>query len=307
MKTTKEQKIVTVHTKVDAPLDLVWKLWTTPEDIMKWNNASDDWHTPRAVNDLRTGGRFNSRMEARDGSQGFDFSGIYDKVILKERIEYTMDDGRKVTVLFSKTNGKTKITESFEPETTNSIELQHDGWQSILDNFKRYAEVKAAFANPPKITHQITPCLWFDNQAEEAVNFYVSVFKNSKIGRKSYFTKEGFEFHGQKEGTVMTVDFQINGQPFVALNGGPIFKFTEAISWQVFCDTQAEIDYYWEKLTADGGQESQCGWLKDKYGISWQIVPSVLPKLLSDQSRAERVYKVLYPMKKIDIEKLKKA
>jgi predicted 3-demethylubiquinone-9 3-methyltransferase (glyoxalase superfamily) len=163
------------------------------------------------------------------------------------------------------------------------------------------------FANPPKITHQITPCLWFDNQAEEAVNFYASVFKNSKIGRKSYFTKEGFEFHGQKEGTVMTVEFQINGQSFVALNGGPVFKFTEAISWQVFCDTQAEIDYYWERFTADGGQESQCGWLKDKYGVSWQITPSILPKLLSDSSRAERVLKVLYPMKKIDIEKLKKA
>jgi predicted 3-demethylubiquinone-9 3-methyltransferase (glyoxalase superfamily)/uncharacterized protein YndB with AHSA1/START domain len=306
MKTTKEQKIISVLTKIDAPLNLVWKLWTTPEDIVKWNNASEDWHTPRAVNDLRPGGKFNYRMEASNGSEGFDFEGIYDKVILKERIEYTLGDGRKVSIAFSRTNGKTKIIETFEPENENSIEKQHDGWQAILDNFKRYAEVRSVFSRPPRITHEIAPCLWFDNRAGEAAEFYVSVFRNSKIIKKTYYTKEGFEIHGQKEGTVLTVDLQINGQPFTILNGGPQFKFSEAVSFQVFCDTQEEIDYYWSRLT-EGGEEGQCGWLKDRYGLSWQIVPSVLPKLLADSSRAERVMKVLMPMKKLDIQKLKSA
>lgn len=306
MKTTKEQKIVSVQTKIDAPLDIVWKLWTTPEDITKWNSASEDWHSPRAENDLRPGGKFNFRMEAKNGKEGFDFWGVYDNIIPKERIEYTMGDSRKVSVLFSKSNGKTRIIENFEPESENPVEMQHDGWQSILNNFKRYAEVNSAFSKPRKITHQITPCLWFDTQAEDAVNFYVSVFKNSKINRKSYFTQEGSEIHRHKPGSVMTVDFQINGQQYTALNGGPEFKFNEAISLQVFCDTQEEIDYYWDRLT-DGGEEVQCGWLKDKFGVSWQIIPSILPKLMADPSRVQRVTRQLMQMKKLDIEKLLNA
>ena len=157
------------------------------------------------------------------------------------------------------------------------------------------------------VNHPITPCLWFDGQAEEAAKFYISVFKNSKINTISHYGKEGFEVHGQKEGTVMTVEFEINGQPFTGLNGGPIFKFNEAVSFQVFCDTQQEIDDYWEKLTKDGGQEIACGWLKDKFGLSWQIVPSILPKLMSDPKRAGRVMEVFMKMIKFDIEKLLQA
>ncbi len=153
---------------------------------------------------------------------------------------------------------------------------------------------------------KITPCLWFDNQAEEAANFYTSIFKNSKIESISRYGKEGFEIHGQKEGTALTVGFQINGQSFTALNGGPVFKFNEAISFQVYCETQEEIDHYWNKLTV-GGQESQCGWLKDKFGLSWQIVPSILPKLMSDPTKAGRVTKAFLQMKKFDIEKLIQA
>lgn len=156
------------------------------------------------------------------------------------------------------------------------------------------------------IRSMITPCLWFDHQAEQAVNFYISIFKNSKIDHISRYGKEGFEIHGQKEGTVMTVRFTLDGQPFSALNGGPLFQFNEAISFQVHCDTQEEIDYYWDKLTA-GGEEVQCGWLKDQFGVSWQIVPTVLEKLLVDPSKAERVTKVFLQMKKFDIEKLKSA
>jgi predicted 3-demethylubiquinone-9 3-methyltransferase (glyoxalase superfamily) len=154
--------------------------------------------------------------------------------------------------------------------------------------------------------NKITPCLWFDNEAEAAASFYVSVFKNSKMGTISRYGKEGFEFHGKQEGTVMTVNFTINGQEFTALNGGPQFKFSEAISFQVFCDTQQEIDHCWNKLTEEGS-EGQCGWLKDKYGLSWQIVPSILPKLMSDPVKTERVTKAFLQMKKFDVETLKQA
>ncbi len=147
-------------------------------------------------------------------------------------------------------------------------------------------------------SQNITPCLWFDNQAEEAANFYTSIFKNSKIVSISRYAREGFEIHGREAGSVMTVNFQLNGQPFMALNGGPVFKFNEAISFQVLCETQQEIDYYWERLTA-GGQEVQCGWLKDKFGVSWQIVPVLLAKLLSDPSPGRKGHQGLSANEKI--------
>ena len=153
---------------------------------------------------------------------------------------------------------------------------------------------------------KITPFLWFDNQAEEAVKFYVSVFKNSKVKGMTHYTGE--EPSGQK-GSVMTVSFELDGQEFVALNGGPRFKFTEAVSFVINCETQEEIDYYWEKLTSGGGEEVQCGWLKDKYGMSWQIVPTILAELVDekDPAKSERVMKALMQMKKLDIGKLEEA
>lgn len=154
--------------------------------------------------------------------------------------------------------------------------------------------------------NQITPCLWFDHQAEEAARFYISVFKDSGIDRITYFGKEGYEIHGQKEGTAMVVEFHINGQPFTALNGGPVFQFSEAVSFQVLCDTQEEIDSYWEKLSAVPEAE-QCGWLKDKYGVSWQIVPVVLKDLLRDPSRSGRVTRAYLQMKKFDLDALVNA
>jgi predicted 3-demethylubiquinone-9 3-methyltransferase (glyoxalase superfamily) len=156
------------------------------------------------------------------------------------------------------------------------------------------------------MTNKITPCLWFDNEALDAATFYVSVFKNSKIGDISHYGKEGFEFHGKPEGTVLAVGFTINGLDFTALNGGPQFKFSEAVSFEVFCETQEEIDHYWNKLT-EGGSEGQCGWLKDKFGLSWQIVPVILPKLMTDPLKAARVTKAFLQMKKLDIETLKQA
>jgi predicted 3-demethylubiquinone-9 3-methyltransferase (glyoxalase superfamily) len=157
---------------------------------------------------------------------------------------------------------------------------------------------------------KITANLWFDNKAEEAVKFYTSVFKNSKIGKTSRYGKEGFEIHHMPEGTVMTMSFTLEGQEFLALNGGPIFKFTEAVSFIVNCNDQEEVDYYWNKLKEGGDEKSQvCGWLKDKYGLSWQIIPVVLPEMLSDsdKEKAGRVMRAMLQMKKIDIAELKKA
>ena len=151
--------------------------------------------------------------------------------------------------------------------------------------------------------NQITPCLWFDNQAEEASLFYTSVFKNSKIESINRYGKEGFEIHGQEEGTTMTINFKINGKPFTALNGGPLFKFNESISFQVFCKDQQEIDYYWDKLTAEG-EEGQCGWLKDKFGVSWQILPEILSELMSDPKKAGKVTSAFLQMKKFVISEL---
>jgi predicted 3-demethylubiquinone-9 3-methyltransferase (glyoxalase superfamily) len=156
----------------------------------------------------------------------------------------------------------------------------------------------------------ITPCLWFDSQAEEAATFYVSVFKRSRISRVARYGEEGQEVHGRKPGTAMTVAFELDGKPFTALNGGPLFHFTEAISFQVMCETQEEIDRYWDKLSSGGDEKAQqCGWLKDKYGLSWQIVPLVLPDLLGDgdPAKAGRVMKVMLKMKKLDIATLKAA
>lgn len=151
---------------------------------------------------------------------------------------------------------------------------------------------------------KITPFLWFDDKAEEATNFYVSIFKNSKI---ETITRYGSAGPGT-EGTVMTVQFQLDGQEFVALNGGPVFAFTPAISFVINCESQEEVDHYWEKLT-DGGEIVECGWLKDKFGVSWQVVPIVLAELLSDPDpiKSQRVMKAMLQMKKIDIEVLKQA
>jgi predicted 3-demethylubiquinone-9 3-methyltransferase (glyoxalase superfamily) len=151
---------------------------------------------------------------------------------------------------------------------------------------------------------RITPFLWFDDQAEAAANFYVSVFKNSKVKEKTHYTGE--EPLGEK-GAVMTVAFELDGQEFVALNGGPRFKFTEAVSFVVNCETQEEIDYYWEKLTADGGEEVQCGWLTDKYGLSWQVVPAKLSDWARNATGLQRVMQAIMPMKKLDIATLQKA
>ena len=156
---------------------------------------------------------------------------------------------------------------------------------------------------------KITPFLWFDDQAEEAVNFYTSLFKNSKIGRIFRNTEEVAEKTDRPVGSVLTIEFEIEDQKFVALNGGPLFKFNESVSFVINCETQEEVDHFWEKLTANGGEESACGWLRDKFGLSWQVTPTVLIDMLHDKNseKAERVMKAMLQMQKIDIEDLKQA
>ncbi len=161
----------------------------------------------------------------------------------------------------------------------------------------------------PIAKHKITPCLWFDNQAEEAAKFYCSIFKNSKITEISRFPEAGQEAHGKPAGSVMVAAFELDGQLFTALNGGPQFKFDEAVSFQVPCESQQEIDYYWSALTKEGGQEGPCGWLKDKFGLSWQVFPAAVPKMLTDPDRAKaaRVMKAFMKMKKFDLAAIERA
>ena len=157
---------------------------------------------------------------------------------------------------------------------------------------------------------RITPCLWFDSQAEGAALFYTGIFKNSKIVSISRFGKAGYEIHGKPAGSIMTVVFELDGQAFTALNGGPMFRFNEAISLQVYCENQEEVDYYWDKLAAGGDAKAQqCGWLKDKFGLSWQVIPRELYELIQDPDplKAERASQAMLQMKKIDIAAVRRA
>jgi len=161
-----------------------------------------------------------------------------------------------------------------------------------------------------QLTAKIAPCLWFDHQAEEAAAFYVSIFKNSRVTNTTRYPRAGQDIHKQAPGSVLTVAFELNGQPFTALNGGPVFTFNEAVSLQVFCGNQDEVDYYWNRLSEGGDAGAQqCGWLKDKYGLSWQVVPTVLPELLKDHEspKAQRAMEALLRMKKINIQELERA
>lgn len=161
-----------------------------------------------------------------------------------------------------------------------------------------------------KTTQKISSCLWFDKNAEDAVDFYLSVFKNSRKLSTTYYSKEGQEQHHMPDGLVLAIDFELNGSTYIALNGGPIFKFNEAVSFVVNCETQEEIDYYWDKLTEGGDKKAQqCGWLKDKFGLSWQVTPTAMQRMLMsrDRAQADRVMHVMMQMKKLDLKALQDA
>src|SRR5262245_21892815 len=161
-----------------------------------------------------------------------------------------------------------------------------------------------------QLAHTIAPCLWFDDRSEEVAAFYTGIFPNSKIVAVTRYSEAGQDIHGKQPGSVMTVEFELNGQPFTALNGGPHFQFNEAVSFQILCDTQAEIDHYWEKLSAGGDPKAQqCGWLKDKFAVSWQVVPRGMAEMLKDPTSdgAKRAMAAVLQMKKLDVAALRKA
>jgi predicted 3-demethylubiquinone-9 3-methyltransferase (glyoxalase superfamily) len=178
------------------------------------------------------------------------------------------------------------------------------GWTQLICRLAREGDERMARLE------KITPCLWFDNEAEEAARFYVSIFDDAELGAISRYGTEGVEVHGRPEGSVMTVIFRLAGQSIIALNGGPLFKFTEAVSLMVVCDSQAEIDRYWQKL-GDGGdpKAQQCGWLKDRFGLSWQVVPGAMLEMMTDADsrKSGRVMKAMLPMKKLDLAALRRA
>jgi predicted 3-demethylubiquinone-9 3-methyltransferase (glyoxalase superfamily) len=160
------------------------------------------------------------------------------------------------------------------------------------------------------VKSKIAPCLWFADQAEEAARFYTSIFKDARIVTITRYGEAGKEIHGREPGSVLTVEFELEGQTFTALNGGPVFTFNEAVSLQVYCDDQAQVDYYWDKLREDGDPKAQqCGWLKDRFGVSWQVVPTVWFEMVNDpdQAKVERAMAAMFPMKKLDIAALERA
>jgi predicted 3-demethylubiquinone-9 3-methyltransferase (glyoxalase superfamily)/nicotinamidase-related amidase len=190
-------------------------------------------------------------------------------------------------------------------------EMHRTALASLHGEFARVQSARDVLQERGMATlHRIAPCLWFDDQAEEAARFYTSIFKNSTVRKISRYGEAGREFHRKEPGTVMTVEFELEGQPFTALNGGPTFKFTEAISLQIYCRDQAEVDYYWDRLTPGGDDRAQaCGWLKDRFGVSWQVVPTTLVEMISDPASAssQRAMNALLRMKKIDIAEVERA
>src|SRR5437773_8146820 len=202
------------------------------------------------------------------------------------------------------------IRVGFSHRWTSSFRTPNRGTKWI-PQFRSSMSIRRCRQRNKSNMQKITPFLWFDDQAEEAVKFYTSIFKNSKVGKVLRYDEEAAKISqsGRPPGSVLTLEFQIEGENFVALNGGPAFNFNESISFVVNCETQEEVDYFWQKLTADGGNESKCGWLKDKFGLSWQVVPTVLIDMLHDEDseKSERVTKAMLQMKKIDIKTLKEA
>ncbi|MBU6335700.1 MAG: VOC family protein [Chloroflexi bacterium] len=296
----------TVEAVIDAPLAGVWHAWTTPDDIRQWNAASADWHCPAAEIDLRPGGTFCYRMEARDGSAGFDFAGRFTRVVPYERIEYALGDERSVVVEFIAAGQGVIVRETVDAEPTHDVEQQRAGWLAILHNARQHAE-RGARVGParPAGTQQITPFLWYDGQAEAAARCYVALLPDSRIDR---VVRAPADHPAGSAGTVLTVEFTICGHRYVALNGGPRSPFTEAVSFQITCADQAAVDRLWDALS-EGGSAGQCGWLKDRWGLSWQIVPARLHALLGDpdEARARRAMAAMLTMHKLDIAELERA
>jgi len=320
------QAIVAMR-EFDAPRALVWEAWTDPKHLAQWWGPNG-FSTTTSAFDMRPGGVWRFVMHGPDG-RDYENRITFDEIVQPERIRYHHGGGGDVepvqfrtTVTFEDLgSNRTRLTlHAVFPSAAerDRVIKEYGADKGAMQTLSRLADYVAhAFGlsrkfhskedNMPTV-QKITPCLWFDTEAEAAANHYVSIFKNSKIAKIGRYGKEGKEVHGKEAGSVMAVEFEIEGQKFVALNGGPQFKFDEAISFQISCETQAEIDHFWSKLT-EGGKEVQCGWLKDKFGLSWQVVPKMLTELMGDPDpdKAGRVMKAMLQMKKFDIAALQKA
>ena len=247
-----KNELVTIEAKVNAPVDKVWELWTGPEHIIKWNAANEDWHTTSAENDLVIGGRFNSRMEAKDGSFGFDFGGVYNEVDAQERIVYTMDDGRKVWTTFTKVDGGTEVITSFEAESENSVELQKTGWQSILDAFKKYAEI---------------PRNWVKLKFDVEINAPVDVVYSAMIGKETYsqWTAEfdpssRFEGSWDKGSKIQFIGCDENG-----IEGGMVSQIKENIPNKFISIKHLGMLKDGEEITSGEEVEKWAGGLENYY------------------------------------------
>ncbi len=297
---------ISVETTVAAHINEVWRAYTTPADIIQWNAASDDWHTTAASVDLRVGGAFSSRMESKDGSHGFDFAGTYTSVVPYKLLEYSFGD-RVASVMFDETSSGVKVSVTFDAEETHSAEQQRSGWQAILNNFARYVEGRNCHNSANSIASpKNRVCVWYDNDALEAANFYARTFPNSSVG--AVHLAPGDNPSG-KEGNILVVEFTVMGIPCIGLNGGPAVKHTWAFSFQVATADQIETDRYWDAIVSNGGEESMCGWCKDKWGINWQITPVALTNATTspDRAAAKRAFAAMMTMKKIDIQKIEAA
>lgn len=246
---------ITVEATIGVTVEAAWESWTSPRAIVRWNSASPDWHSPRAQHDLRPGGSFTYRMEAKDGSFGFDFSGVFDEVKPNEYLEYTLGDGRKVKITFTAKGNQTHISETFEAEDINPPELQKQGWQAILDNFKNFTEAMVS---------SIYPCITLKGKMTEASEYYVSVFGDGEIISTSPFATQ----------------FKLSGQKFLILNDGPESLPNPSISFMVYCEHASETEQYWNLLIEGGSAlmpldsydwSPKYGWIVDKYGVSWQL------------------------------------
>lgn len=316
-----EKEDIVITRILDAPVELVWKAWTEPERVTHWWGPKY-YTSPSCKIDLREGGRYIFCMRAPQEQGGGDSytSGVYLKIVPMEHLEFTQglsdENGNRIDPSqlgmppdFPK---EIRTVVTFKPIRADMTELTvtEYGWTPgqmyvySLAGMQQSIDKLAESLEKGTHTRKITPFLWFNDQAEEAMNFYVSIFKNSKVLN---ITRFGDEVPGPN-GKVRTGTFVLDGQELMALNGGPEFKFNEAVSLYVNCETQDEVDYLWEKLS-EGGEKGDCGWIKDKYGLSWQIVPTVLGEMLSDPDsvRAKRVTEAMLKMKKLDIAGLKQA
>jgi predicted 3-demethylubiquinone-9 3-methyltransferase (glyoxalase superfamily)/uncharacterized protein YndB with AHSA1/START domain len=316
-----EKEDIVITRILDAPVELVWRAWTQPEHVMRWWGPKY-YTSPFCKIDFREGGKYIFTMRAPENQGGQDSytSGVYLKIVPMERLEFTQglsdENGDRIDPAqigmppdFPQ-EIRTVVTFKRIREDMTELTITEYGWTPgqmyvySLAGMQQSIDKLAESLKKGSIIKKITPFLWFDDQAEEAMNFYISIFKNSRILR---ITRFGDEVPGPK-GKVMTATFVLDGQELMALNGGPEFKFNEAVSFFVNCETQEEVDELWEKLS-EGGEKGECGWLKDKYGLSWQIVPTILGEMLNDPDpfKAKRATEAMLKMSKLDIAGLKQA